>query len=74
MPLVAGVLVAGVGVPIGLGSCEISTVEPEGTNLAGSFPVALLVASLTGMPLSRSCPDAAVVGVAALAVGFVAAT
>ena len=74
MPLVAGVIVAGAGVPIGLGSCEISTAEPEGTNLAGSLPVALLVASLTGMPLSRSCPDAAVLGDAALVVEFVAAT
>jgi len=40
--------------------------------LAGSLPVALL-ASLTGIPLSRSCPDAEAVGDAALVVESVPA-
>jgi hypothetical protein len=41
--------------------------------LAGSLPVALPLASLTGIPLSRSCPDAEAVGDAALAVASVPA-
>lgn len=41
---------------------------PEGANLAGSAPAALPVASLTGMPLSRSGEGAEAVADAALAV------
>lgn len=66
MPAATGTAATGAGVAIGLGNCEISTAEPAGTNLAGSLAAALLVASLTGIPLSRSCPDAAAVAGAAL--------
>ena len=66
VPAATGTAVAGAGVSIGLGNCEISMAEPEGTNLAGSLPVALPVASLTGIPLSRSGPDAEAVAAAAV--------
>ena len=66
MPAATGTAVAGAGAAIGLGNCEISMAEPEGTNLAGSLSAVPLVASLTGIPLSRSCPDAEAVAAAAV--------
>ena len=71
MPPAAGAAVAGAGVAAGRGSCEISMAAPDGTNLTGSAPAELLVASLTGIPLSRSCEDAGVPTDAALAVASV---
>ena len=67
MPPAADATAAGAGVAGGRGSCEISMVDPDGANLAGSAAVVRLIASLTGMPLSRSCDGADVVGDAALA-------
>jgi hypothetical protein len=71
VPTAAGAAAAGAGVAAGRGNWEISLADPEGVNLAGSVPAELPVASLTGMPLSRSCEDAEVAGDAALAVASV---
>ena len=56
MPVVGGVPGAGAA----WGSCAISMGEPAGTKRAGSAAAPLVVASFTGIPLSRSEPGASV--------------
>jgi hypothetical protein len=74
VPPAAGAAAAGADdVAGGRGNWEISIVDPDGANLAGSAAAARLVASLTGMPLSRSCEDAEPLGEVALAAASVPA-